>query len=98
MADPPPDSDSYPDTGDDTGVGPGRESTAGTPRWVKVFGVIALVLVLLFVILMLTGRGGGHGPGRHALSADAGGQTSPSSVTEFGGARGPQPSAGGHTP
>ena len=33
----------------------------GTPRWVKVFGIIALALVLLFVILMLTG----HGPGRH---------------------------------
>ena len=36
----------------------------GTPRWVKTFGIIALVLVLLFVIMMLTG--GGHGPGRHA--------------------------------
>jgi hypothetical protein len=38
----------------------------GTPRWVKVFGVIALVVVLLFVILFLTRwPGGGHGPGRH---------------------------------
>jgi hypothetical protein len=33
----------------------------GTPRWVKVFGIIALVAVLLFVILHLTG----HGPGGH---------------------------------
>ena len=34
-----------------------------TPRWVKVFGIIALVLVLLFVILHLTGRGfGNHTP------------------------------------
>jgi hypothetical protein len=33
----------------------------GTPRWVYVFGIIAIVLVLLFVILHLTGRGlGGH--------------------------------------
>ena len=39
-----------------------RESTSDTPLWVKVFGVIALALVVLFVILMLTG---GHGPGRH---------------------------------
>ena len=32
-----------------------------TPRWVYVFGIIALVLVLAFVILHLTGRGlGGH--------------------------------------
>jgi hypothetical protein len=45
----------------DTSVGPGRRLTTGTPRWVKVFGIIALVLVLLFVILHLAGRGlGGH--------------------------------------
>jgi hypothetical protein len=32
-----------------------------TPRWVKVFGIIAAALVLLFIILHLTGRGlGGH--------------------------------------
>ena len=37
------------------------EDTGGTPRWVKVFGIIAIVLALLFVILMFTG----HGPGRH---------------------------------
>jgi hypothetical protein len=74
MADPPP----YPDTGDDTGVGPDRESTTGTPRWVKVFGIIALVVVLLFVVLMFTrGPGGRHGPGRHTLSGDTRGQTPP---------------------
>lgn len=53
----------YPDsTGDDSGAEAGRGSTTGTPRWVKVFGLIALTLVLLFVIMLLTG---GHGPGRH---------------------------------
>lgn len=32
-----------------------------TPRWVKVFGVVALVLMALFVILHLAGGGsGGH--------------------------------------
>ena len=77
MADPP----RYPDTRDDTDVGPDRESTTGTPRWVKVFGIIALVVVLLFVIALLTGRGG-HGPGRHTRSA--GGHTLPSGVTEYG--------------
>jgi hypothetical protein len=66
MADPP----RYPDSGDDTGVGPDRESTTGTPRWVKVFGIIAAVLVLLFVIMVLTG----HGPGRHMFGG-LGGQT-----------------------
>ena len=38
-----------------THEGPDRRSAPGTPRWVKVFGVIALVLVLLFVVLHLTG-------------------------------------------
>ena len=55
MADPRPYTDSTSDTGDET---------PGTPRWVKVFGIIALVVVLLFVILMFTG-GGGHTPSRH---------------------------------
>jgi hypothetical protein len=38
--------------------------TAGTPRWVKVFGIIALVVVVLLVVMIIAGRGG-HGPGRH---------------------------------
>ena len=34
-----------------------------TPGWVKVFGVIALVLVLAFVVSHLAGGGmGRHGP------------------------------------
>ena len=37
----------------------------GTPRWVKVFGIMAIGLVLLVVILLLTGGPGQHGPGRH---------------------------------
>jgi uncharacterized cupredoxin-like copper-binding protein len=70
-----------PDTGDDTdkGVGPNRGSITSTPhrtpRWVKVFGIIALVLVLLVVVKLLTG-GGDHGPGRHL---GTGGDTAPSS-------------------
>jgi hypothetical protein len=49
----------------------------GTPRWVKVAGIVALALVLLFVVLILTGRGG-HGPGRHTPGGDApGGHTGP---------------------
>ena len=70
------DSPHYPDTDDDTGVGPDRVSTTGTPRWVKVFGIIALVLVLLVVIMMFAG-GGSHGPGRHIPSGGAGGHTPP---------------------
>lgn len=60
-------------------VGEGdRRSTTGTPKWVKVFGIIAIVLVVLLAIALLTGHGPGrHGPGRH-----------------LGGARGDMPSGG----
>lgn len=34
----------------------------GTPRWVKILGIIVIVAVLLFVIMHLTG---GMGPGMH---------------------------------
>ena len=60
----------------------GPESAPGTPRWVKVFGIIALVLVLLFVISLLVGVR--HGPGLHTPSGDAGGYTRAISVAEHG--------------
>jgi uncharacterized cupredoxin-like copper-binding protein len=75
---------------DDTRVRPERLSTSGTPGWVKVFGIIALVLVLLGGIIVLTGVGGEHGPSRHISSGDTGGQTRPSSGQEnTGGVGGP---------
>ena len=64
MADLPP----YPDSNGDIGVGPDRESTTSAPRWVKVFGIIFVVMVLLFVILHLTR--GPHHPGRHMPGGD----------------------------
>lgn len=57
MAEPPP----YPDSSADS----------GTPRWVKVFGSIALIVVVIFVVLFLTRGPGGHGPGRHFPSGQA---------------------------
>jgi hypothetical protein len=45
--------------------------TAGPPRWVKVAGIIALVLVVLVLIVLLAG--GNHGPGRHQSSSGHGG-------------------------
>jgi hypothetical protein len=90
MADPP----RYPETGDDTGVGPDRGSPPSTPRWVKVFGIIVLVLVLLVVVMLLIG-GGNHGPGRHT---GGDGDTPPAGVTEAAGAGGHAPPAGGRTP
>ena len=38
-----------------------RESVAGTPRWVKLFGLAAVVVVLLIIGIHLAGGGlGGH--------------------------------------
>jgi hypothetical protein len=36
-----------------------------TPRWVKISGIIAVVVVLLVGAMLLTG----HGPGRHMAMA-----------------------------
>ncbi len=49
----------------------------GTPRWVKASGIVVLVFVLLVVVIMATGVGGRHGPGRHMRSGGAGGHTPP---------------------
>jgi hypothetical protein len=65
MADPP----SSPERDLSTGRGP----TAGTPRWVKVSGIIALAVVLLLLIVLFAG--GNHGPGRHVSSLGAHGIT-----------------------
>jgi hypothetical protein len=58
------DSTRYTNTDDDTGLGPGRESKPGKPRWVKVSLIIVLAVVVLMVVLALTGVfGAGHVPG-----------------------------------
>ena len=33
---------------------------SGMPRWVKVFGLVALVLVVAFLVMHLAGGGLGH--------------------------------------
>jgi hypothetical protein len=44
--------DMVPDTSDDTDY---------TPRWAKVFGIVVVVLIVLFVVLHIAGGGlGGH--------------------------------------
>jgi len=58
-----------------------RPPYPGIPRWVKVFGIIVIVVVLLVVGLMFIG-GGEHGPGRHTSSGEAGGQVAAFSVME----------------
>ncbi len=54
MPDPSPDADPAPEAG----------QPVGTPRWVKVIGVVVLVLVLLVAVLHLTGNSPG-GPRSH---------------------------------
>jgi hypothetical protein len=71
-----------------------RGSTAGPPRWVKVFGVIALVLVLLVVVVLLVG--GNHGPGRH-VGNGGGSRSSSFNVDQAGVGAGRGPLAGVHT-
>ena len=39
------------------------EKAPRAPRWVKVFGAVATVVILVFLILLLTGND--HSPGRH---------------------------------
>ena len=45
---------------------PPLDEPAGTPRWVKVAGVITVVFVVLIVVLIVSG--GGHGPSRHSAA------------------------------
>jgi hypothetical protein len=65
-----------PDAGTGNSVRPTADRPPGTPRWVKVFGIAAIFVVLLIAIMLLTG----HGPGRH--SGDAGSHVARSSVME----------------
>jgi hypothetical protein len=51
-------------TGSDAAAGD-RPPYPGMPRWVKVSGIIVIVLALLVAIILATGVGGDHGPGRH---------------------------------
>jgi hypothetical protein len=50
-------------------VDPSRDPHA-RPRWVKVLGIVALVVVALIIIIMLAG--GEHGPGRHTPDSGIG--------------------------
>lgn len=54
-----------PDATRDAKAGPDRESPPRMPRWVKIPAIIIGILIVLFVVAMVTGLGGDHGPGRH---------------------------------
>jgi hypothetical protein len=48
----------------------------GVPRWVKIFGLIALAIAIVFVILMFLGVE--HGPGLHSAASVSFGVAIPS--------------------
>ena len=43
----------------------GRSGGPGVPRWVKVIGLVAAVLLVAFIVVQVSGIAGAHGPGRH---------------------------------
>lgn len=58
----------------DTGVEP-EGASPRMPRWVKLSGLTAVVLVLLVIGLMLiSGQEGEHGPGRHLPAGEPAGR------------------------
>jgi hypothetical protein len=44
----------------------------GAPRWVKISCIVVGIIVLVIGIMIVTGLGGPHGPGRHMPSDEAG--------------------------
>ena len=54
--------------------GSGDDPVIGPTRWVKLFGIVSLVLVAAFVVMLATGH---RGAGRHIRSLDAGESSHP---------------------
>ena len=57
------------DTGEETSAVRDRPSPPGMPRWLKVSGIVVVVLILLVVAVSFI-TGVQHGPGRHGSSVD----------------------------
>jgi hypothetical protein len=75
MANPAP----YTDTSGETDAQVNRASSSvypGTLRWVKVSGIVALILIVLVLVVMVLG-GGEHGPMRHIPSGSGRTNTPP---------------------
>lgn len=66
MADSPAHPDSNLEPAVDIRQEPAREGAPRTPRWVKVFGIIAVVLIVAVAVQFIFGMK--HGPGLHSSS------------------------------
>jgi hypothetical protein len=60
--------DDRPNSEDEPGTSPDASASAGMPRWVKVFLIVLILVVVAFVISFLAGVR--HGPGLHGPSSD----------------------------
>lgn len=58
------------------------ESPPPAPRWVKAFGVAAIVLVVLLIVMVVSGHGGPHSPLRHLRHGEANAHPSPAAATQ----------------
>ncbi|MDQ3553964.1 MAG: plastocyanin/azurin family copper-binding protein [Chloroflexota bacterium] len=76
----------------DSPRGPAARPGPGTPGWVKAIGIATIIVVALAIVVMVIG-GGEHGPGRHASSAGAAGQTEASGASSTACAVGEQAEA-----
>jgi ABC-type cobalt transport system substrate-binding protein len=85
--------DSNKGTGDKQGFSSTGDRPPSTPRWVKVCGIIAIVLVLLFIIKIFI-SGGEHGPGRHMQGGEPIKQEEPREQAQTSG--GYEPPGGSH--
>lgn len=65
------------DSGDDPADLRDPERDRGMPRWVKILGIVALLVIVAAVVIMAVGSGN-HGPGRHMPSGERG--TTPTSA------------------
>lgn len=45
------------------------EGYPGTPRWVKVIGIVLIAILLIGTFVAVTGLGGPHGPQRHGAGS-----------------------------
>ena len=75
------DPDKRPSSGHHANVGAGSEGDHRVPRWVKLFGLAAILLLTLAIVVMLL-SGGQHGPGRHLSSLGVSSTSSPLSAVD----------------